>query len=151
MPFGRPVLSFSVSVLIRIGDKSEKKPVFQVELVPEEQLVVFISGKFLYPHKLCGGKGYTVFISVRLCVFIHDILVSSLLFSGLIHKICHTHIQSKCFRHTVSAAFLLKPLSDYEKLFHMHVHIIETVCRSGTVCLFLFCRQLAFEILERLS
>ena len=38
---------FSVSVLIRIGDKSEKKPVFQVELVPEEQLVVFISGEFL--------------------------------------------------------------------------------------------------------
>ena len=39
------ICSIFLSVLIRIGDKSEKKPVFQVELVPEEQLVVFISGK----------------------------------------------------------------------------------------------------------
>lgn len=36
-----------VSVLIRIGDKSEKKPVFQVEIVPEVQLIALISGELL--------------------------------------------------------------------------------------------------------
>jgi len=39
-------MSVVISVLIRIGDKSEKKPVFQVELVPEEQLIVLISGEY---------------------------------------------------------------------------------------------------------
>jgi len=39
-------LWFCVSVLIRIGDKSEKKPVFQVEIVPEVQIIVIISGKY---------------------------------------------------------------------------------------------------------
>ena len=92
MAFDQWVLSFSVSVLIRIGDKSEKKPVFQVELVPEEQLVVFISGKFLYPRKLCWGQGYTVLTSVCLCVFTRNIVVSSLKLLGLILKICHTHM-----------------------------------------------------------
>ena len=33
------------SVLTFIGGKNEKKAVYQVELVPEEQLVVYISGK----------------------------------------------------------------------------------------------------------
>ncbi|KAL3874670.1 hypothetical protein ACJMK2_037651 [Sinanodonta woodiana] len=42
---GLYVSELSKDVLIRIGDKSEKKPVYQVELVPEEQLVIFISGK----------------------------------------------------------------------------------------------------------
>ncbi|XP_052766310.1 serine/threonine-protein kinase MRCK alpha-like isoform X3 [Mya arenaria] len=39
------IAELAKDVLIRIGDKSEKKPVFQVELVPEEQLIVLISGK----------------------------------------------------------------------------------------------------------
>ncbi|XP_061167122.1 serine/threonine-protein kinase MRCK alpha-like isoform X2 [Saccostrea echinata] len=39
------VAQLAKDVLLRVGDKSEKKPVFQVELVPSEQLVVFISGK----------------------------------------------------------------------------------------------------------
>ena len=68
MSYDQQVLFFSVSVLIRIGDKSEKKPVFQVELVPEEQLVVFISGKFLYPCKLCWGKVYCFHICLSVCV-----------------------------------------------------------------------------------
>ena len=77
MSYDQGVLSFSVSVLIRIGDKSEKKPVFQVELVPEEQLVVFISGKFLHSHKLCWGPGIRfsyllvcVCSSVAFCFFL---------------------------------------------------------------------------------
>ena len=41
---------------------------FQVELVPEEQLVVFISGKFLYPRKLCWGRGILFSVSVSVCV-----------------------------------------------------------------------------------
>ncbi|XP_060574804.1 serine/threonine-protein kinase MRCK alpha-like isoform X2 [Ruditapes philippinarum] len=39
------IAELAKDVLIRIGDKSEKKPVFQVELVPEEQLIVLISGR----------------------------------------------------------------------------------------------------------
>ncbi|KAL4238234.1 hypothetical protein ACF0H5_002946 [Mactra antiquata] len=39
------IAELAKDVLIRIGDKSEKKPVYQVELVPEEQLIVLISGK----------------------------------------------------------------------------------------------------------
>ncbi|XP_078315965.1 serine/threonine-protein kinase MRCK alpha-like isoform X3 [Crassostrea virginica] len=42
---GLYVAQLAKDVLLRIGDKSEKKPVFQVELVPSEQLVVFTSGK----------------------------------------------------------------------------------------------------------
>lgn len=42
---GLYVAQLAKDILLRIGDKSEKKPVFQVELVPSEQLVVFISGK----------------------------------------------------------------------------------------------------------
>lgn len=41
------VVHLCVSVLIRIGDKSEKKPVFQVEIVPEVQLIALISGELL--------------------------------------------------------------------------------------------------------
>ncbi|XP_048738047.2 serine/threonine-protein kinase MRCK alpha-like isoform X4 [Ostrea edulis] len=42
---GLYVAQLAKDVLLRVGDKSEKKPVFQVELVPSEQMVVFISGK----------------------------------------------------------------------------------------------------------
>ncbi|KAJ8309235.1 hypothetical protein KUTeg_014109 [Tegillarca granosa] len=40
---GLYVAQLTKDVLIRIGDKSEKKPVYQLELVHEEQLLVFIS------------------------------------------------------------------------------------------------------------
>ncbi|XP_052270982.1 serine/threonine-protein kinase MRCK alpha-like isoform X3 [Dreissena polymorpha] len=42
---GAYIAELAKDVLIRIGDKSEKKPVFQVELVPEEKLIILNSGK----------------------------------------------------------------------------------------------------------
>ena len=75
--------------------------------------------------------------------------VSSLKFPGLILKMLYvTHIckanvsdtllqgqghsgRSKGHIYRIgSAPCLLKPLSDYEKIFHMRVHIIETMCRA---------------------
>ncbi|XP_064603051.1 serine/threonine-protein kinase MRCK alpha-like isoform X2 [Liolophura sinensis] len=42
---GLYVAELSKDTFIRIGDKSEKKPVYQIELVEEEQLLIYLSGK----------------------------------------------------------------------------------------------------------
>ncbi|XP_069117855.1 serine/threonine-protein kinase MRCK alpha-like isoform X2 [Argopecten irradians] len=59
---GLYVAQLNKDVLIRIGDRSEKKTVYQLELVLEEQLVVFISGrqkhiKLLHVSALEGHDG----------------------------------------------------------------------------------------------
>ncbi|CAC5362230.1 CDC42BP [Mytilus coruscus] len=56
------VAQLNKDVLIRIGDKNEKKPVYQVELVHDEQLVVYTSGrqhhiKIIHQSVLDGHEG----------------------------------------------------------------------------------------------
>ncbi|XP_052058877.1 serine/threonine-protein kinase MRCK alpha-like isoform X2 [Mytilus californianus] len=56
------VAQLNKDVLIRIGDKNEKKPVYQVELVHDEQLVVYTSGrqhhiKIIHQSVLEGHEG----------------------------------------------------------------------------------------------